>query len=352
MLGYYRLTAAIGVLIAHANLGSDSMSRAMVGAFFILSGYLMAMTLSGNYSGNPLPFYWNRFLRIYPMHTIVALAIFVLTPSFAREVLGSGPTEDYVTALFGSLTLMFGYQPLIGPAWTLPYELSFYLIAPIFLPLRWRSMPIGLLILVTASTAWLYVHAALPFMLRPFAIGYTHPVTIPTSMLMFAFGAILHELRNHIGHTRADGALEWTGILLLLGLIILGSRYINPDMKELDANFGNTFQIVTYLSAALMLLGWRRSESPTSKLAGDLTNPTYLVHWPLLHAGIFNLTILRQTTDWFGKLFPLGHLVAISTIVLSLTLLLSYVLLRFDARFIQICRSRERNSIRRRIALS
>ena len=253
------------------------MSRTMVGAFFVVSGYLMGLTLSRNYGRNPLPFYWNRFLRLYPMHTFVALAVFVLAPSFANLRMGELPQQEHLSAFLRSL---------------------------------------------------------------PFALGYDNPTAIYTSMLMFGFGGILYELRNRIGSTRADKTLEWSGLLLLLGLVVLGSRYVAPNMQEFDAKFGHLFSLVMYLSAALMLLGWRRFESPLAKLAGDCTYPTYLIHWPILHAGLFNLPLPRQITTWFGHLFPLGHIVATAAFALLISLLASYLLIRLDERFIRIFRAR------------
>lgn len=348
MLGYYRLLAASGVLLAHANGGTDGMSRTMVGAFFVVSGYLMGLTLSRNYGRNPLPFYWNRFLRLYPMHTFVALAVFVLAPSFANIRMGELPQQEHLSAFSHSLTLTFTYTQangptpgmLIGPAWTLPYEILFYLFAPLVFGLRRRELPFGLLLLIVISAAWLAAHDALLLVLKPFALGYDNPTAIYTSMLMFGFGGVLCELRNRIGPTRADQTLEWSGLLLLIGLVVFGSRYVAPNMQAFDAKFGHLFSLVMYLSAALMLLGWRRFESPLAKLAGDCTYPTYLIHWPILHAGFFNLPLPRQITSWFGHLFPLGHIVATAAFALLISLLASYLLIRFDERFVRIFRAR------------
>lgn len=261
MLGYYRLLACLGVLIAHSSGGTDGMSRTMVGAFFVVSGYLMGLTLSRNYGRNPLPFYWNRFLRLYPIHTVVALAVFVLAPSFTNMRMGELPQQEHLSALLHSLTLTFTYTQavgpapgmLIGPAWTLPYEILFYLFAPLVFGLRWKELPLGLLLLIAISTAWLAAHDAMLLILKPFALGYNNPTAIYTSMLMFGFGGVLCELRNRIGPTRVDQALEWSGLLLLLGLVILGSRYVAPNMQAFDVKFGHLFSLVMYLSTALML---------------------------------------------------------------------------------------------------
>jgi peptidoglycan/LPS O-acetylase OafA/YrhL len=342
MLGYYRLLAASGVVLAHANGGTDGMSRTMVGAFFVISGYLIGFTLSRNYGRNPLPFYWNRFLRLYPMHTFVALAVFLMAPSFASLRLGEITSQESLFSLLDSFTLTFGPNSglLIAPAWTLSYEILFYLFAPLVFGFRWRGLPVGLILLIAISIGWLAVHDFLLLVLRPFALGYANPTAIYTSMLMFGFGGVLNELRNRIGSTPVDHKLEWGGALLLLSLVLLGSRYVASDMQAFDAKFGHIFTLGMYFSTALTLLGWTRCESALSKLAGDCTYPTYLIHWPILHAGLFHLPLMRQITDWFGHLFPLGHIFAVAVFALLISLLASYLLIRLDERFIRIFRVR------------
>lgn len=348
MLGYYRLLLAAGVVLAHAGGGADSMSRSMVGAFFIVSGYLMALTLSGNYGGNPLPFYWNRFLRVYPMHTIVALAVFLLAPWFVSERMGTLPPEAHLTTFARTLMLTFSYdQPagptdgmLVGPAWTLPYEILFYLLAPLVYGLRYRALPLGLIAFALGGVIWLALHNSLALLLSPFALGYGNPTAIFVSVLLFAYGGALHELRNRLGPSPADRFLEWSGILLLLVLVAFGSRYVAMDSRAFDARFGYVLTIGMYISAGLMLIGWRRSEVPRAKLAGDLTYPVYLVHWPVLHSGLFHLPQMRGFTDWFGHLFPLGHIMATAMLAFALSLLAGYALTRIDERFVRILRAR------------
>jgi peptidoglycan/LPS O-acetylase OafA/YrhL len=320
----------------------------MVGAFFIVSGYLMGLTLSHNYGRNPLPFYWNRFLRIYPMHTFLALIFFLLVPSFTNSLMVALPPQEHLSAFLHSLTLTFTYtQPngptpgmMIGPAWTLPYEILFYLFAPVVFGLRWRQLPVGLVLLISISLGWLAAHDALWSILKPFALGYDNPIAIYTSMLMFGFGGVLYNLRGRIRPSHLDRILEWSGFLLLVGIIFLGSRYTAPNMQDFDSKFGHIFSILMYLSSFLMLLGWRCAETSLSKFAGDCTYPTYLIHWPILHSGLFNQSIAREVITWFGHLFPLGHIIATAVFALLLALLASYLLIRLERRFIRIFRVR------------
>lgn len=68
----------------------------------------------------------------------------------------------------------------------------------------------------------------------------------------------------------------------------------------------------------------------------------YLVHYPLLHAGLFAQQFARNSIDWVGHLFPLGHIMATVLVALVLSLLPAYSLIRFDERFVRIFRAKAR----------
>ena len=343
MLGYYRLLAAVGVLMAHVGgFVSDGVSRAMVSAFFIVSGYLMALTLSQNYGANPLPFYWNRFLRLYPVHTLIATTTFVLAPGFVVLRMGGLPPDQYIPAFMETLLLAFDYQQvvgptkgmLIGPAWTLPYEILFYLFAPLIFGLRVGRIPCGVVIYAAISVGYVAVNGSLTWLLQPFALGYDNPAAIYVSFVMFAFGGLLYSLKPLVFHKRYQRVLEWLGIALLLLIIISGTRYFAPDGRAFDANYGMAMGVGTYLATALILLGWQQQQSKSSKLAGDLTYPVYLIHWPIIHAGLFDYQFIRERIQFFSHLFHLGDYVFIAVSVLLLSLGLGYMILWLEKKLI------------------
>jgi peptidoglycan/LPS O-acetylase OafA/YrhL len=93
---------AFGVLAAHASSTHDAVSRSMVSAFFVLSGFLMQLTLSAHYGRNPLPFYWNRLLRVYPCYWLAVVGVALCFPSYAMTRFATGAD------LFGAITLTLG----------------------------------------------------------------------------------------------------------------------------------------------------------------------------------------------------------------------------------------------------
>src|SRR5688572_20654204 len=79
-MGTIRLLLALSVVITHSApvFGVRLLSGDMaVTAFFLVSGFLMALILESKYAGRVGAFYLNRILRIYPPY-LVALVGSVL----------------------------------------------------------------------------------------------------------------------------------------------------------------------------------------------------------------------------------------------------------------------------------
>lgn len=113
--------------------------------FFLLSGFSIAHSLSGNKS--PLPFYKRRFIRIYPSY-LVALGwaglVFLVTRYFFPQWYdGSMNTFAFIRTnqmnnYFDPVIILKNlfYMPgegFITPFWSLTYEVIFYLLAPFLL---------------------------------------------------------------------------------------------------------------------------------------------------------------------------------------------------------------------------
>ena len=108
MLGYFRLLAAIGVLVGHvSNFLSNGTSRAMVGAFFIVSGYLIAMTVSENYRGRPMAFYRNRFLRVFPTYWLIAGCTALAGAPWWIDYYEALPQGERLMSVFRTFALCF-----------------------------------------------------------------------------------------------------------------------------------------------------------------------------------------------------------------------------------------------------
>jgi len=108
-LGVFRLLLALFVLMGHLP-GLAQWTNPFFGwmrggpavqAFFILSGFYMAMILSGKYNlGSPKGFYYSRLLKIFPIYYVVLLSgviltILIATIGFDIYQFGDNPPVGY-----------------------------------------------------------------------------------------------------------------------------------------------------------------------------------------------------------------------------------------------------------------
>ena len=175
---FLRLLAAWLVLWSHSyplggqpqkeplasTLGIDTLGGVGVTIFFVLSGYLVTLSLLR--SPNLLVFARKRMVRIYPALLVVCLlCVLVLGPAVTQLSVGpylqDGATWSYLktaTALNIKFTLpgVFADNPLPnainGSLWSLPYEIKCYIVLVVLsllpLSLKTKSLVAVLLLLV------------------------------------------------------------------------------------------------------------------------------------------------------------------------------------------------------------
>jgi exopolysaccharide production protein ExoZ len=150
---FLRFVAASLVVFDHSALGVEQHVGALpasisyvagfggigVHIFFVISGFIMVYTSfrKGERSFDSVKFLLRRFIRIFPIFWLYA--IFYL---FVHQTILNGYILSVSDTIY-SLLLLPGYSPLIiGPAWTLSYEVYFYLCFGIFMML---GLSLGLL---------------------------------------------------------------------------------------------------------------------------------------------------------------------------------------------------------------
>jgi peptidoglycan/LPS O-acetylase OafA/YrhL len=102
-----------------------------VDLFFALSGYLIYKSLLGR-EQNFFKFMWRRIRRIYPAFLTVFVVYWILSLVFPNE--SSIPAEAPFLYLAENLLLLpglFPIKPMITVAWSLSYEMFFYICLPI-----------------------------------------------------------------------------------------------------------------------------------------------------------------------------------------------------------------------------
>lgn len=301
-----RLFAALQVLLVHAghHLGLDSAPwRALASAldcfpgvpiFFFVSGYL----ISASWVHDPSlsRYAVRRFFRIYPALWVCLGVTMVLL--VARGALDGAPVEIAVWAL-AQLSIVQFYNPQFlrdfgvgvvnGSLWTIPVELTFYVVLPVaFLAVGriakgsgsrsvgWLLLGLGLVL--SAFTDWLVAS-------RPQApTARLLMVSLPPFLYMFAFGVAAFAHRERllpmavrvgwwavplyavIAYASAEGGIGRlgmrpdAGLFALLGLAILGAAHSRPRLSERFLR-GNDISYGTYIYHMLVVnmlvsVGW------------------------------------------------------------------------------------------------
>ena len=183
-----------------------SIGHTGVDLFFVLSGYLIYGTLISREQAF-LPFMGRRVRRIYPAFLAVFAIYFVLSlvmPSIGRLPQAAGDAAVYVLQNLLLLPGLWPTEPLITVAWSLSYEMFFYLVTPLIiaaLGLRRRSPELRMALLALLAVA-LFAYCA----------AYAGHVRLS----MFIAGALLFEAMRRWPH--ASVAPGWAALAVVAGL--------------------------------------------------------------------------------------------------------------------------------------
>ena len=158
--------------------------NAGVDLFFVLSGYL----IYGGLIDKPSSFWrylQRRLWRIYPTFLAVLaiyLLISALLPQYSKLPAAAGAAAVYIVQNLLLLPGMFPVKPIIEVAWSLSYEMFFYLAMPAI---------IGALVLRRRSRTW-----RLGFFMLLWVGGLALAAVLagPARLSLFIAGVLLYEV--------------------------------------------------------------------------------------------------------------------------------------------------------------
>lgn len=243
-----------------------------VDLFFVISGFVMVIVSRGRFQNSVenRRFLFNRVSRIYPtywLYFFITLAIYLVQPGMVNS--GHGTSN---------LWLSFFLLPsdkvlLVMVAWSLVFELWFYLVFSVLLFFKERYLPWLLvawaLILLVFNTLqdWQTYPPVLAVVLHPYA-------------LEFIAGALLALLFYSRHNVRVADSAVWG---LLVGALVLGVPVIG--LYGLFESHGMARMLVVglvfgLLVFALALLERRKHVSMPGGLVliGDMSYTVYLSH--------------------------------------------------------------------------
>ncbi|HAS0900267.1 TPA: acyltransferase [Enterobacter cloacae] len=297
-------------LFANGGIGVD--------IFFIISGFIIYYATTKREESNGRVYFVKRFLRIYPLFFVVWLITSLLN-------YGSEPFIKVIKALFfihndyNVGAPGFGFN-MIGPAWTLTFEVVFYLMFMIscLISHKYRgslciimliSIPAGLQLYFNGTYSLSSYVTATPSENNP-AFGLIRVLGCPI-YFEFAIGILISMMmqRLHIRiNSRSLMLVSFTGFVASIFMIML-------------LNISETQKFILALSSFLFILIIDFSHAKEIKILsffGDISYAMYLCHW----------MIIKTYITFYPKEWNSDNSALKVVTILALTIAISYLLHR------------------------
>jgi peptidoglycan/LPS O-acetylase OafA/YrhL len=308
-MGFLRIFMALAVVVGHSStvLGYFGLpAHVAVHAFFIISGFYMALITSGKYAGNNglVAFYTGRFFRLFPLYYLALLITIVIQMWLIGPARPAPWSSEFLTSfektlllvpnatLFGNdLPFLLHHDPttgwhfsfglpieafpaaermsrfiLVGPSWTLGQELLFYLIVPFLIRLRNIGLSIVALTSIGIRCA-LETHAP-----------WSSYFFFPANLCFFVAGMLAYQFSKSLLYGKLNDRLPRhtaTFALFFVSALLVFRQYI-PGYRNYDA--------LVYI-LVVSSLPWLFAASRTSAFdreLGGLSYPIYILHAPVL----------------------------------------------------------------------
>jgi peptidoglycan/LPS O-acetylase OafA/YrhL len=304
-MGIIRLLLALTVVIAHTNpvFGNKMIiGITSVHAFFIISGFYMALILNEKYTDNKTYklYISNRFLRLFPVYWLV-LILTILLGVFAYSFsnVNGGPLQPFLNQsfnmsgwaifqiVFSSITLLgqdvlmfMGLNPetgnlyfsathtslwhymIVPQSWTVGVEIVFYLIAPFLV----RRNAVTLVIIILASLLLRVVLYHYGYDQDPWTFRF-----LPTEMAFFMSGALAYKGYKILKAKEINKPLNISILVFVIG-ITLFFQYIPVGLEYKQWSY----YILIAITTPFIFNFTKRSK--IDHWIGELTYPVYMSH--------------------------------------------------------------------------
>jgi peptidoglycan/LPS O-acetylase OafA/YrhL len=281
-----RAIAALAIVVHHGLHEADLAARkvgsafawqstlpleAGVDLFFVISGFVMVYA-SRDLFGSPasiLPFLRRRLARIVPIYWAATALFIALSFSGLAPLNRVAPSVTEIAATLAFIPYLRPdglLQPVYGLGWTLNYEMFFYGLFALALPLpRERAVPTVVFVLMVLVTVGQIVP---PSLAAPYF--WTRPI-----ILEFGFGMLIgHMALTGVRPTRAMAASLMLGAL---GLLVLGKAFpaLFPDRALL---YGLPAALLVMAALSFQSDGKDHAGLRLMMRVGDASYALYLLH--------------------------------------------------------------------------
>ncbi|MEV6297799.1 acyltransferase [Actinoplanes sp. NPDC051861] len=266
--------------------------RVGVVAFFLVSGYVIPLSLAGQ----TLPgFAARRFFRLYPVYWL-AFLVFVVVELVVRGGL-EGATLPVVVLNILMLHGLIGAASLLPPAWTLSIELLYYVQSAAAKSRRLLDMSVHI--------GWFWLGFYFLLCVGERITGKDFPTTLPMLLFVASLGHAIH-LRD------ASGRKAWIALLTAGAIAVPVGAYLGVDG---DGEWPPFTYSLSYLAGLALFLAFYtlrdRGMARPLIFLGAISYAVYLMH-PIL------MEVFHDIHGWVN--------VGINTVAV---LLVAYLMHRF-----------------------
>ncbi len=317
-----------GTLMARLDIG--------VAIFFVLSGFLLSRPYLARAAAHldpppTRPYYWKRFLRIYPVYAVTVLVSLTLLPDNAGLHLGDWLRTLLLADVYTANQLPHGLTQM----WSLAVEASFYLVLPFLMMAMLgrtaRLRPRRILVILAGLTCLsLWWHLGLGSAVDGVAPG-APMLWLPAFLTWFCVGIALalgHVQAQRGSRSRAVGLLVTLGAMpgacwaLAIGLLLVSATPVGGPTQLIAASAGESAaKHVLYAAIGGLLVLSGLFTTPGSRYArvmslgplrhlGHISYSIFCIHLPILAfaMAVTNAELFRAN----------GLLIWVITVVLTL----------------------------------
>lgn len=278
------------VVIYHAMelcKAQHSFGASGVDIFFVISGFVMAISYLGKTTMSVAEFACHRLIRIVPLYwSMTCLALIKLSFGVVRE----GGASVQITPAFVITSFLFipyknslgDTQPVLPPGWTLNYEMFFYLL-------------FALALLLKIDVAKFLT----PVMLVLVGLGFFYPAALFDAILVEFLAGLLLGYAVHRGFNMPTAWACLSGIFGIVFLFLHGPRVATWGLSA--------FFIV---QCFVMLEGKIKVPASLIKL-GDISFSLYLSHY------LFIAPLVRLCTRFNLSMYSIIDICLLSSIFIA-----------------------------------
>ena len=252
-------------------LGAFNLGYAGVDIFFVLSGFVIALSQNGKKEEFRIGrFLISRFARIYPSYWVflfIPLAILGLfLPNYSPS-----PAAFLEWDIILTFLLFFGHPVISQVTWTLSYELFFYTIFGVLFKFKKLKLLLvyAVVILILLLSVNIYKFDILKYIFNPIILEFLGGVSI------------FHFLNRYQGNSILSYFLLVLGFTMFL--ISMGQFWGDFNQREFRfIFFGLPAIIVIYSLGFLETNGFLNFNQSILTKLGDASYVMYLIHSPIL----------------------------------------------------------------------